>query len=295
MLDGLLIDLIILVILVVATAAGLSRGVLREACSLGIWLLVLAVAIPNFQTLSDGLGWLIPDTSLRGWALALALVLGTALVLSMVDLGLLGLHRRAGRGSHDPLFGLLFGALRGLLVVMVGVILAHRTPLPDRFEWYQSQLVSYAEALAHTLRPHLPRPLAAQIRLRGEGMTDRQIVLPRDSRGHFLTRAWINGMPVQVLVDTGATMVMIPEHMRYDLWLEAGESFPVNTATGEATAQHTVIDALKVGPILLHDVEAALVPSPKETVLLGMSFLRQVRFQQTGSGLLLEQARPGLE
>jgi aspartyl protease family protein len=185
--------------------------------------------------------------------------------------------------------------MRGMLVVTLVVILAHRTALPDRLAWHQSQFVGYAEALALSLRTHLPAEVAEQIQLRNSEQFGKAIVLPRDSRGHYVARAWLNGMPVEALVDTGATMVMVPAHLQHKLSLEAGRSFSVNTATGQAMAQQTIIDAIKIGPVLLHDVEAALVPSPKDTVLVGMSFLLKTRFQQTTDGLLLEQGRASFE
>jgi membrane protein required for colicin V production len=295
MYDGLLIDVIIIGVLAVATATGLSRGILREVLSLVMWLIVVITAVMHFATLSTWLAALLPDPMLRGWIVVLLVVLATAMLLTILDVGLCKLHERAGRASHDPLLGLLFGAMRGMLVVTLVVILAHRTALPDRLAWHQSQFVGYAEALALSLRTHLPAEVAEQIQLRNSEQFGKAIVLPRDSRGHYVARAWLNGMPVEALVDTGATMVMVPAHLQHKLSLEAGRSFSVNTATGQAMAQQTIIDAIKIGPVLLHDVEAALVPSPKDTVLVGMSFLLKTRFQQTTDGLLLEQGRASFE
>jgi len=295
MYDGLLIDLLIVTVFAVATASGLSRGTLREVLSIGAWLLVLIIAVPNLDTLAGWFSTIVADPSLRGWITAITILAMLAALLAFIDLGLQRLLRRNGKSNHDPLLGLICGALRGVLFITLGVIIAHRTSLPDRFAWYQSQFVGYAEVFAKTLRTHLPPAVAKQIVLRGEGDSQQRIVIPRDSRGHYIVRAWINGMPVQALVDTGATMVMIPSHLQSDLWLDAGEPFSVNTATGEAVAKHSVIESMKLGPIVLYDVAAALVPSPKDTVLIGMSFLRQTRFQQTVDGLLVEGARPGLE
>ena len=295
MYDGLFIDLLIITVLAVATASGLSRGTLREALSLCAWVVVILVVVPNFATASGWFSDILPDASLREWTVALCIIMTVATVLALLDMALHRFLARSGKGGNDPLLGLILGAIRGMLFITLGVVLAHRTALPDRFAWYQSQFVGYAEVFAQAVREHLPPTVAKQIVLRGEGATEQRIVIPRDSRGHYIARGWINGMPVRALVDTGATMVMVPKHLRYDLWLEAGDPFPVNTATGEAIAEHTTIDSIKFGPIVLYDVEAALVTSPKDTILIGMSFLRQTRFQQTVDGLLIEQARPGLE
>ena len=136
--------------------------------------------------------------------------------------------------------------------------------------------------------------MAQRITLRGEGEAVRRVILARDSRGHYLANVWINGMPVNALVDTGATVVMIPAHMQDELGLRTGDSFPVTTATGQVIAHHTMIDTFKLGPIVLHDVEAALVFSLHDSVLIGMSLLLRLHFQQTADGLLLQQTRSGL-
>lgn len=295
MYNGLLIDGVIVALLLVAIATGLRRGILREALSLLAWPLVLVWSIAHYEQLNQGFSELVADGFTRTWSLALIIVMTTAALLALIDLALRKLFWRHNRAGRDPLFGLMCGALRGTFAVTVVVILAHRTELPTRLDWYQSQFVGYAEGLALTIRPHLPAKVAEQIVLRDTVSGDRKITLPRDRRGHFIGKAWINGMPVEVLVDTGATMVMIPAHLAKHLDLTPQQSFPVNTATGQVTAQRVVIDAVKIGPILQHDVEAALVSTPKDIILIGMSFLLKTRFQHTRNGLLIEQARTSAE
>lgn len=290
MYNSLLIDGVILTVFLVAVASGINRGMLREALSLLIWPFVLILSIAHFERLSKHFSALIDDPLTRGWLLILLIVVATSILLGLCELAL----RRAftpGKSAHDPLLGLLLGSVRGAFAVTVIVVLAHRTELPTRLDWYQSQFVGYAEGLALTLRPHLPPEVAAQIILRDDQPSERRIILPRDRRGHFIGTAWINGMPVGVLADTGATMVMIPSHLAERLELKPLQSFPVNTATGQVLARRVVIDALKIGPILQHDVEAALVDTPRDVVLIGMSFLLRTRFRHTRDGLLIEQAR----
>lgn len=295
MLDGALIDFAIVAILAVATAAGLSRGWLRELLTLSMWLLLMALVIGHWDMLSALVAPWLPELSLRITAVVLAAVVISAITLWLFDLAIRRLRSSLRFSGHDPVLGLLAGAARGIALIMIGVVLAHRTVLPERLAWRQSQLVNYAESLALELRPHLPQQLAQQIVLRGTQEPQHHLLIPRDARGHYLTRLWVNGLPVEALVDTGATMVMVPSHLADELGLSAGESFPVNTATGESQARHTIIEAMKLGPIVLYDVPAALVDSPKDTVLIGMSFLLQTRFEQNAEGLRLERARSGLE
>ncbi|MDQ2696581.1 MAG: CvpA family protein [Pseudomonadota bacterium] len=292
MYNGLLIDLIIITVLATAIASGISRGALREALSLGLWLAVIGAAVLHFERATAWLGLWIDDPAWRAWAAAIAILVAAAAVLGLVDRWLARREARRGRRGHDLLLGMVFGVLRGLLLILLVVVLFQRTPLPDRLAWSQSQLIGYAEVLALAARQRLPAELGRRIVLRDEIRPGRRVVLNQDSRGHYVAKVWLNGMPVQGLVDTGATAVMIPAHMQEKLGLVPGEAYPANTATGQVTARQTVIDAVKLGPIVLHDVEGALVPSTNDIVLLGMSLLLRLSFRQTVDGLLLEESRP---
>ena len=62
------------------------------------------------------------------------------------------------------------------------------------------------------------------------------------------------------------------------------------TANGVVTVFATQINELKLGNILLYDIDASVTPSmPGNTILLGMSALRQIEFTQRGSFLTLRQ------
>jgi len=69
-----------------------------------------------------------------------------------------------GLSGTDRLVGALFGALRGLAIVIVAVIIARFTPFPGDPWWQQSRLLPEFERLAtwavdqfpESLRNHLP-------------------------------------------------------------------------------------------------------------------------------------------
>ena len=75
-----------------------------------------------------------------------------------------------------------------------------------------------------------------------------------------------------------------------ELGLPRGRQFMVDTANGTAEGYATRLQTLQLGDILLHDVEAGIVPGMAgEEVLLGMSALRQLDFRSQGGDLLLRQ------
>ena len=69
-----------------------------------------------------------------------------------------------------------------------------------------------------------------------------------------------------------------------------GNPIHVNTASGVAAAYDVTLDRVQVGDIILKNVRGFVVDSNGPTrVLLGMSFLNQVKMEDQGSVLLLEK------
>ncbi len=118
----------------------------------------------------------------------------------------------------------------------------------------------------------------------------QQIELRRNRYGHYVFDGEINRKPVTFLVDTGASMTSIPASLQQYLRLKAGHPFRVSTANGVATAYMTRLDQLKMGDILLTDVEASLNPGlPDEMILLGMNVLKNLELVQRDNSMIIKQ------
>jgi aspartyl protease family protein len=120
-----------------------------------------------------------------------------------------------------------------------------------------------------------------------------RVVLDADAHGHFRTTAMVDGREIDMLVDTGATMVTLRNEDARDLdLLGAGGGFdvPVETANGVAKLRRITLDRLRVGDIMLYDVEALVAPpGVLSENLLGMSALSRLRrFAVDGGRLVLE-------
>lgn len=110
--------------------------------------------------------------------------------------------------------------------------------------------------------------------------------------GHFVARSSINGADIAMLVDTGASTVVLKaaDARRIGIDVEAlSFSVPVNTANGMAYAAPVRLRALAIGPIEIGDVDALVAkPGGLNESLLGMSFLRRLRsFDFSGEFLTL--------
>ena len=117
-----------------------------------------------------------------------------------------------------------------------------------------------------------------------------QVVLLRNRQGHYVSAGTINGRPVTFLLDTGATDVAVPAGIAKKLDLKHGARARVSTAAGVVPVFSTTINQLTLGHILLDRVSASITPSMRgETILLGMSALKQIEFTQRGNTLTLRQ------
>lgn len=118
----------------------------------------------------------------------------------------------------------------------------------------------------------------------------REVILQRNRDGHYVANGTINGQAVVFFLDTGATIVSIPEIIANRLNLQRGRAMPVNTANGIITTYYTELDSIALGKIELHHVRASINPHMQSSeILLGMSFLKHLEFTQRGNTLILRQ------
>lgn len=110
-----------------------------------------------------------------------------------------------------------------------------------------------------------------------------EVVLKRGPDGHFRAPGRIDGRPVAFLVDTGATVVAVPERVAADLGLERGLAQRVHTANGEAVAYATRLGRVDLGGASADNVAAHIVPGMAgDEALLGMSFLARFEIAMSG-------------
>lgn len=129
-------------------------------------------------------------------------------------------------------------------------------------------------------RPAQAAQAAAPARAAGAPESGRVLTLAADHQGHFSTFAIMDGVSVKVLVDTGATSVALPlsEARRIGLRLsERDFRRPVQTANGTVSAAPARIAEIRLGSIVIRNVEAVVLPDRAlGTTLLGMSFLSRL-------------------
>jgi len=122
--------------------------------------------------------------------------------------------------------------------------------------------------------------------------TERLVRLRRQPGGHFVARALLNGAAVQMVVDTGATTIVLRPADAEQIGINIANliySVPVQTANGSAFAAPVKLQSVLVGPVGLGNVEALVAkPGTLDQSLLGMSFLSRLKsYEFSGDFLTL--------
>ena len=127
-------------------------------------------------------------------------------------------------------------------------------------------------------------------------LPSRAVKVPRGQSGEFAVQARINGVVAPMVVDTGATSVVLTwetakavglplELLEYDVEVE--------TAGGRTKAARLTLDRLSIGKLVERSVPALVVPHGKmKSNLLGMSFLDRLESWEVRSDHLLLRGFP---
>jgi aspartyl protease family protein len=114
------------------------------------------------------------------------------------------------------------------------------------------------------------------------------IVYTANQQGHVVLDTAVNGFPVRMLVDTGASLVTLtPADARAAGINPTGLVFNahVNTANGSARVAPVTLREVRIGQLSLYDVPAAVLENLYVS-LLGMSFLGRLQGYEMRDGKL---------
>lgn len=141
---------------------------------------------------------------------------------------------------------------------------------------YRDDLSSIAYRVAGEL---VPPGQSLSVNTAQEG--EHAVRVRRRLDGHFAVRGAVNGRALTLLVDTGASSVVIKfaDAERAGIDTRALKfNVAVHTANGTAYAAPVRLRSVSIGPISVTDVEALVArPGSVKENLLGISFLRRLR------------------
>lgn len=118
-----------------------------------------------------------------------------------------------------------------------------------------------------------------------------RIVLNADNRGHFLTPGTINGRSITFMLDTGATTIALSAADAARIGLDTSNARPVQirTANGTAMGVKLTLNAVRVGDVEVHNVDAIVSQQAMPYVLLGNSFLNRFSMRRDADQMVLER------
>jgi len=145
-------DIAIILIVLLSALVGLVRGFLREAVAILTWIIAVLVAWRLGPNLEPHLGGLLAGSEVRPWAarailLLLVLVIGAGIGAVIGEFVRLSIF-----GAVDRFFGLIFGLLRGLVILGVLAIVCQTLRLDGERWWHNATLAPLAEAVGSGLR-----------------------------------------------------------------------------------------------------------------------------------------------
>lgn len=150
---------------------------------------------------------------------------------------------------------------------------------------YRGELATIASRVGGEL---LPPGQILSVETGDEGET--AVRVRRRLDGHFAVRASVNGQSMTLMVDTGASSVVLKpaDAERAGIDLDTLQyTVPVDTANGTAYTAAVRLRSLAVGPLVVRNVDALVArPGTVKENLLGMSFLRRLRSYEFANDFL---------
>jgi membrane protein required for colicin V production len=156
-------DYAVLCVLLLSVLLSIFRGAVRELLSLAGWVVAFIAA----RSLSVDLVPMIPpsieDESLRMSVAFVAIFLAVLVAMGLIAMLLSALIKTVGLGFIDRMLGSVFGLVRGLLIVLMVVLLAGMTTLPQEPLWQKALLSKTLEKAVGLTLPWIPQELSKRI------------------------------------------------------------------------------------------------------------------------------------
>ena len=153
------LDWIFAAVMLASMLLGAWRGLVYEVLSLLGWLAAfvlarwLAADVANYLPMSG-------TSDVLRYAVGFLLVFVATVMLSgLLATVLKKLLATVGLRPVDRALGAIFGASRGVLLLLLATLLGGMTPLKDSQAWTDSQGVGMAETVLKGIRPVLPSEL----------------------------------------------------------------------------------------------------------------------------------------
>jgi membrane protein required for colicin V production len=144
-------DYLIIATVLISGTVGLIRGLLREVIALITWIVAAFVAWHFAGSLEPHLGGLLAQPDARPWVARLILFVVVLLVGHAIGAIVDHFVRLSLLRGVDRFLGLVFGLLRGVVIVGAAVIACETVRLDTESWWHESVLLPYGQDAAAVL------------------------------------------------------------------------------------------------------------------------------------------------
>jgi aspartyl protease family protein len=222
---------------------------------LAAWLAILALIVAAIALVVSNDAGTIAGMSNDGFA---RLAAGAAILIFLGG---------AVTSSYRGRFFLAVKHLAGWATVMIFLVALYA---------YRVELAMVADRVIGELTPQ-----GSQINVTAPQGTGQAVRIKRGWTGHFVANAKIKDKGVEMIVDTGASTVVLRHEDAKKLGINMRSlryTVPVQTANGSSYAARVELDSIMIGKVGLKGVEALIAkPGSLHQSLLGMSFLSRLR------------------
>lgn len=117
------------------------------------------------------------------------------------------------------------------------------------------------------------------------------LAVAADHRGQFIVHPQVDGFRVKMLVDTGASLIALTDTDARNLGVKltpADYNLTLKTANGVVRGAQVMLKEIRIGDIVVRNVEATVLPPQVlEVSLLGTSFLKRLAGYEVSAGRLV--------
>lgn len=152
-------DFVLLAILAISVVLGLLRGLLKEVLSLVAYASAFLAAIWWGPTVSEWSSQWITQPFVSMALAYLGVFIAVLLSIGFINMVLSALLSKTGLTPADHGLGALFGLVRGILFVLILVILAGYTPLPEEPWWKNAMFSKQVVGVVQQIKLRLPPPV----------------------------------------------------------------------------------------------------------------------------------------
>lgn len=157
------LDYAVVGVFAVSLVVGAWRGLVREVLSILGWIIAFLAANLLAGPLGPAMPQAIPTPELRVAAAYVAVFVVSLIATALVSLLLSKIVKATGLGGVDRMLGVLFGAARGVLIIVVAALLAGLSSAPRQPFWRDSASGPLLAHAAQALKPLLPQTFAERL------------------------------------------------------------------------------------------------------------------------------------